>query len=37
VLLMPAKHGPPATSYTIYPLDDGDLFYEALCKLRPPN
>jgi RHS repeat-associated protein len=25
------------TSYTIYPLDDGDLFYEALCKLRPPN
>jgi RHS repeat-associated protein len=25
------------TSYTIYPLDDGDLFYEALCKLRNPN
>jgi RHS repeat-associated protein len=25
------------TSYTIYPLDDGDLFYETLCKLRPPN
>ena len=25
------------TSYTTYPLDDGDLFYESLCKLRNPN